>query len=198
MGVAAGYSSLLRSLAADSKNSTILVDEKRPKKGKKGAAQAKRSAGMTYEQAEGQKKIRVEKKLEESKKNLTKPKEANADGEEAGESGKRVARKRHDRAAHWARSTKNPDVSTGPLPCPFARSLAPLTRSLAPHYSLRSRAPLRSLVCSLAHFALSLARGTVDDWMDIYSVFFSILAHSGLRGRKGSVWPRAPKKRPRN
>ena len=47
--------------------------------------------------------------------------------------------------AQWARSTKNPDVSTGPLARPFARSLAPLTRSLAPHYSLRSRAPLRSL-----------------------------------------------------
>ena len=33
--------------------------------------------------------------------------------------------------AQWARSTKNPDVSTGPLARPFARSLAPLT-SLTP------------------------------------------------------------------
>ena len=32
----------------------------------------------------------------------------------------------------WSRSTKNQDVSTGPLARPFARSLAPLTRSLAP------------------------------------------------------------------
>ena len=31
-------------------------------------------------------------------------------------------------AALWARSIKNPDVSTGPLARPFARSLAPLTR----------------------------------------------------------------------
>ena len=30
-------------------------------------------------------------------------------------------------------------------------SLAPLTHSLAPHCSLRSRAPLRSFVCSLAY-----------------------------------------------
>ena len=33
----------------------------------------------------------------------------------------------------------------------FARSLAPLTHSLATHSSLRSRAPLRSFVRSLAH-----------------------------------------------
>ena len=62
----------------------------------------------------------------------------------------------------WARSTKNTDWSTGPLARPFARSLAPLTRSLAPDYSLRSRPPLRSLVRSLAHFAHFLARGKVN------------------------------------
>ena len=71
----------------------------------------------------------------------------------------------------WARTNKNTDWSCGPLARPFARSLAPLTRSLAPHYSLRSRPPLRSLVRSLAHFAHSLARGTVNDEMAIYSVF---------------------------
>ena len=48
-------------------------------------------------------------------------------------------------------TTENPDVSTGPLARPFARSLAPLTHSLAPYCSLRSRAPLRSFVRSLAH-----------------------------------------------
>ena len=78
----------------------------------------------------------------------------------------------------WVRSAKNRDVSTGPLARPFARSLAPLTRSLAPDCSLRSRPPLRSLVRSLAHFAHSLARGTVNDWMAILSVFFSIFDHS--------------------
>ena len=52
-------------------------------------------------------------------------------------------------AALWARITKNTDWSTGPLACPFARSLAPLTRSLASDCSLRLRPPLRSLVCSL-------------------------------------------------
>ena len=53
----------------------------------------------------------------------------------------------------WSGTNKNRDVSTGPLARPFARSLAPLTRSLAPPYSIHS----------LAHFALSLARGTVID-----------------------------------
>ena len=48
-------------------------------------------------------------------------------------------------------TAKNQDVSTGLLARPFARSLAPLTRSLAPNCSLRSRPPLRSLVWSLAH-----------------------------------------------
>ena len=37
---------------------------------------------------------------------------------------------------------------------------------------LCSRAPLRSLVRLLAHFADSLARGTVNDRMAVYSVFF--------------------------
>ena len=62
----------------------------------------------------------------------------------------------------------------------FARSLAPLTCSLAPDCSLRSRPPLRSLICSLAHFAHFLACGTVNGWMAILSVFFSIFDHSAL------------------
>ena len=44
----------------------------------------------------------------------------------------------------------------------FTRLPAPLTRSLAPHYSIRSRAPLRSLVPLLAH---SLAHGTLGERM---------------------------------
>ena len=32
--------------------------------------------------------------------------------------------------AQWVRKAKNRDVSAGPLACPFARSLAPLTYSL--------------------------------------------------------------------
>ena len=62
-----------------------------------------------------------------------------------------------------ARTTKNTDWSTGPLARPFACSLALLTRSLAPDCSLCSRPPLCSRVHSLAHFAHSLARGTVND-----------------------------------
>ena len=61
--------------------------------------------------------------------------------------------------ALWSGTNKNRDVSTGPLARPVARLLAPLTRSLAPDCSLRS------LVCSIAHFAHSLARGTVNNWM---------------------------------
>ena len=65
--------------------------------------------------------------------------------------------------APWSGSTKNTDISTGPLACPFARSLAPLTHLLALHYLLRTRALLRLL----ALFAHSLARGKVNDWMAI-------------------------------
>ena len=66
----------------------------------------------------------------------------------------------------------NKRVHCGPLALPFACMLAPLTRSLAPHYSLRSSAPLRSLALSLTHLVLSLARGTVNDWRAIFSMFF--------------------------
>ena len=64
--------------------------------------------------------------------------------------------------ALWSATNKNRDASTGPLTRPFAHSLAPLTRLLAPDCSLRSRPPLRSLIRSLAHFAHSLARGKVN------------------------------------
>ena len=47
-------------------------------------------------------------------------------------------------------------------------------------HALRLRAPLRSLAFSFIHFAYSLARGQVNDWMAIYSVFISTLAHSGM------------------
>ena len=51
--------------------------------------------------------------------------------------------------ALWARITKNTDCSTGPLARSFAHSLAPLIKSFALDYSLRSRPPLRSLARSL-------------------------------------------------
>ena len=47
-------------------------------------------------------------------------------------------------------------------------------------FALRPRPPLRSLARSLAHFAHSLARGTVNDQMAILSVFFSISDHNAL------------------
>ena len=72
----------------------------------------------------------------------------------------------------WSRFIENKDWNTGPLARPFVRSLAPLTRLLAPHCSLCLRAPLCSLVCLLAHFAYSIACRTVNDWLAIYPVFF--------------------------
>ena len=42
---------------------------------------------------------------------------------------------RRGKNALWARTTKNLDVSTGPLARPFACSLAPLNRSLPLDYS---------------------------------------------------------------
>ena len=85
------------------------------------------------------------------------------------------------RDALWSETNNNRNVSTGPLARPFARSLAPLTRSLAPHNSLRSRAVRRLFIRLLAHFAHSLARGKVNYKMAILSVFFPFFDHSDLR-----------------
>ena len=81
------------------------------------------------------------------------------------------------RTALWARTTKTTDWSTAPITRLFAHSLAPLTHSLALDCPLRSRPLLCSLVHSLAHFAHSLARGTVNDKMSQNDL---VLSHSGL------------------
>ena len=78
--------------------------------------------------------------------------------------------------ALWSGTNKNRDVSTGPLARPFARSLAPFTRSLAPDCSLRSHPPLRSLPRSLAHFAHSLARGKVN-FLCLKMIWFCPIVH---------------------
>ena len=62
--------------------------------------------------------------------------------------------------AQWFRTIKNQDVSTKPLARPFAHSLGPLTDLLSLPCLLRSRASLRSFVCSLTH---SRACGKVKD-----------------------------------
>ena len=95
------------------------------------------------------------------------------------------------RRKYWAtRSSVRSFARTAPS---FARSLAPLPRSLALHYLLRSRAPQRSLIRSVAHSAHSLAREKVNDWMAIHSVFFSLFwpilrwrqpSHGGCYGGK--------------
>ena len=84
-------------------------------------------------------------------------------------------------ASLWTITAKNIDWSIGPLARPFARSLAPLTHSLAPKCSLRSHPPLRSL----AHFAHSLARRTVNNWL-FCLCFFLFLTIVSLMKRKGS------------
>ena len=74
---------------------------------------------------------------------------------------------------------KNLDCSTGPLAHLFTRSLALLTCSLAPHCSLCSAHFARALCCG--HFALSFARGKVNDYITLYRcVFLSILDHSAF------------------
>ena len=73
----------------------------------------------------------------------------------------------------WSITVKNKNCSTGPLARPFARSLVPLTRLLAPDCSLYSRPPLHSLIRSLPHFSHSFARRTVNDLMAILAVFFT-------------------------
>ena len=55
----------------------------------------------------------------------------------------------------WARSTKNPDLSTGPLTRPFTRSLAPLTHSLAARFA-RALCCTHSLARSLTSLTPSL------------------------------------------
>ena len=79
-----------------------------------------------------------------------------------------------------SRTAKNTDWST----CPLARLLAPLTVLLSPPCSLRSRAPLYSLACSLTHLAHSRARGTVNGSMAFFCVF-SILDHSASKRANG-------------
>ena len=58
--------------------------------------------------------------------------------------------------ALWFRTTKSRDINTGPLICPFAHPLAPLTYSLAPHCLLCLGAPLQWFVHPLAHSLLRL------------------------------------------
>ena len=75
--------------------------------------------------------------------------------------------------AQWARSTKN--WSTGPLARPFARSFVRSHRSFI--CMLCTICFARAVRCAhlfacTAHFARSLARGTVNDKMAILSVFF--------------------------
>ena len=80
---------------------------------------------------------------------------------------------------------KQPEIQTAVLGHSLVRSLICLHRSLV--RLLRPAHFARALRCadSLAHFAHSLAHGTVNDWIAIYSVFFFILAHSALRRRNG-------------
>ena len=71
--------------------------------------------------------------------------------------------------ALWARVNKNPDCSTGSFARLFTRSLAPLTHSLALHWSL----------CLRAHLAYSRVHGKVNDYYGYFFLcFFSVLDHS--------------------
>ena len=72
--------------------------------------------------------------------------------------------------ALWARIIKNPDWATRSSICLFVRTTHSFTCSA-----------LLALLARCAHsLAHSRARGTVNDWMATFSVFFSFLDHSAL------------------
>ena len=87
--------------------------------------------------------------------------------------------------AMWFKTTKNRDVSTGPLTRPFARLLAPLTHSLA-----RSAAFILSPTRSFIHF-----RAVVNDSMSsnhavlIYNVQSCPFKMRSLISVRGCVRP---------
>ena len=64
--------------------------------------------------------------------------------------------------------------------CSSIHSFARTTHSFACSTLLASLARSAALIHSLARLLHSLPSGTVNDWMAIYSVFFSILDHSGI------------------
>ena len=72
----------------------------------------------------------------------------------------------------WARIIKNQDKSTGPLARPFARSLVPLTHSLAPSCLLCLSSPLHSLVRSPTSLTPSLVGQWMIGWLLILCFFF--------------------------
>ena len=80
----------------------------------------------------------------------------------------------------WSRITKNPDVSIGPLDCPFARSHSPC--SLVWCSALLAPLACSNCVLRCTHsFARllthSLARGKVNDWMVIF-IFWTVMQSS--------------------
>ena len=77
--------------------------------------------------------------------------------------------------AWWFRTAEYRDASIGSFAQPLAHSIASLPNSLAPHCSLRSRVPLRSLVFSLS---CSRAHGKVSDHI-FKSHLQVVLNHSG-------------------
>ena len=77
-------------------------------------------------------------------------------------------------------------VSTGPLARLFARSLAPLTRSLAPDCSLCSRPPLRPLR-SLARSLRSLPRSWESEFFCLKMTWFCPIVGSSFGVVAGSA-----------
>ena len=80
------------------------------------------------------------------------------------EMGEMEGGKRPGGRARWSGTNKNRDVSTGPLARPFAYSLAPLTRWLAPNCLLRGL-PSAALTCSLACSLRSLPRSWESEFL---------------------------------
>ena len=88
-------------------------------------------------------------------------------------------------------------TQTSCLECPEGRSSLLCFLGQNNHECIQTEVLGYSLICSLirsrcslvrllAHVAHSLAHGTVIDWMAIYSVFFSLLAHSASQDEENS------------
>ena len=83
--------------------------------------------------------------------------------------------------ALWVRSPKTSGVSIRPLAYQFACSLAHL---LAPHYSLCSRAPLRSFARSLVHSLAPELMGQKFLSLNWTRRFHSVSSHCAMRTKR--------------
>ena len=71
--------------------------------------------------------------------------------------------------ARWFSTAENRDVRTRPLACPLARSLAPLTHSLAPHCSHRTACTIHSFACSALPASLARSAALIRSFVRLFA-----------------------------